>query len=38
MRAQTEARDLFMKSPLLADNFSTVFFRYFQPSPAAKTN
>ncbi len=36
--AQTEARDLFMKGPLLSDNFSKVFFKYFQPAPAAKTN
>jgi hypothetical protein len=35
-KAQTEAHDLFMKSPLLKDNFSRVFFKYFQPAPAKK--
>ena len=28
---QAEVRDLFMKSPELKDNFSTIFFKYFQP-------
>jgi len=36
MKAQTEAHDLFMKSPLFKDNFSKVFFKYFQPAPAKK--
>jgi peptidyl-prolyl cis-trans isomerase D len=34
--ASGEVRDLFIKSPSLKDNFNTVFFKYFQPSPAAK--
>jgi peptidyl-prolyl cis-trans isomerase D len=33
--ASTEVRDLFMKSPELKDEFSKVFFKYFQPSPAS---
>ena len=36
-KASSEVRDLFMKSPLLKDNFSDTFFKYFQPA-AAKTN
>jgi hypothetical protein len=34
--ASGEVRDLFMKSPLLKDDFSKVFFKYFQPQTAAK--
>jgi peptidyl-prolyl cis-trans isomerase D len=34
--ASGEVRDLFMKSPLLKDDFSKVFFKYFQPATAAK--
>jgi parvulin-like peptidyl-prolyl isomerase len=34
--ASSEVRDLFMKSPELKDNFSNVFFKYFQPQTAAK--
>jgi len=35
-KASTEVRDLFMKSPSLQDNFSTTFFKYFQPASPAK--
>jgi parvulin-like peptidyl-prolyl isomerase len=34
--ASTEVRDLFMKSPQLKDDFGKIFFKYFQPSTAAK--
>jgi len=34
--ASGEVRDLFMKSPELKDNFSAIFFKYFQPASAAK--
>jgi peptidyl-prolyl cis-trans isomerase D len=35
-KAQAEVRDLFLKSPKLKDDFTKVFFKYFQPAPAAK--
>jgi hypothetical protein len=34
--ASSEVRDLFIKSPLLTDNFSKLFFKYFQPANTAK--
>jgi hypothetical protein len=35
-KASTEVRDLFVDSPSLKDNFSSVFFKYFQPTAAKK--
>ncbi len=35
-KVQVEAHDFFMKNPLLKDDFSKVFFKYFQPTPAKK--
>ena len=38
-KLNTDVADLFMKSPLLKDNFAPVFFKYFQPkTPASGTN
>jgi peptidyl-prolyl cis-trans isomerase D len=36
--ASTEVRDLVMKSKLLKDDFSTVFFKYFQPATKTTAN
>ena len=36
-KAQDEVRDLFVDSPALKDNFSPVFFKYFQPTTAKKS-
>jgi peptidyl-prolyl cis-trans isomerase D len=37
--ASSEIRDMVMKSPLLKDDFSKVFFKYFQPAaPSSSTN
>jgi peptidyl-prolyl cis-trans isomerase D len=33
-KVSTEVRDLFMKSPALTDNFTQIFFKYFQPAAA----
>jgi peptidyl-prolyl cis-trans isomerase D len=35
-KASSEVRDLFMKSPRLKDNFSAIFFKYFQPAAPKK--
>ncbi|HTX73491.1 MAG TPA: SurA N-terminal domain-containing protein [Rectinemataceae bacterium] len=38
-KLSTDVADLFMKSPLLKDNFAPVFFKYLQPKqPAAGAN
>jgi peptidyl-prolyl cis-trans isomerase D len=36
--ASTEVRDVVMKSPLLKDTFSTVFFKYFQPATPSSSS
>jgi hypothetical protein len=36
--ASSEVRDLVMKSPLLKDDFSKVFFKYFMPSDAKSSS
>jgi hypothetical protein len=35
-KAQDEVRDLFVNSPELKDDFSSIFFKYFQPAAAKK--
>jgi hypothetical protein len=36
-KASSEVRDIFMKSPELKDDFSKIFFKYFQPTTAKKS-
>ncbi len=37
-KGSAEVRDIFIKSPAFKDDFSNIFFKYFQPAATTKTN